>query len=351
MTALMALLLPLALTSCTATDDATPQLLPGNPNIPGTASPEGGDQPGVSIQLTQPRITISGINAEAKAGTRAKINSNNIDNIELYVDLLDENENVKQSSYYEYFTNDWIFSGSSTPLKVHGGTGLYFMRAVASVTTNDKGTFQVCYSGTAGVAEDGTFTFSKSLKPYASSVTVILKGADGKELVDPNDYAIVLRGIAGVQRNFNSISGCVAWTTGSTSRPEYSANDHYYTSDGSNTFHDILPGNVPATWYQGADSYGPASIEGDDSSLLGSDEILFSIYKNAKGLDSTTGIPSSASAKYHVKIAANKKYTLEAGKSYTFTLKLNADKTFHIEKFDDITVGDFGEGGNIEIGK
>lgn len=363
MTALMVLLLPLALASCTTTDDATPQLLPGNPSIPGTASPEGGDQPGVSISLTQPRITIGGINAEAKAGTRAATIDPEADAIHLYVDLMDKDEKVKQSCYYTYYPHTQWELSSVAPLMVHGGTGLYYMRVAAYIEGKDRKELRVCYSGTAIVAADGTFTFTDNLKPYTSQVTIELKGADGNELTDADDYMVVLRGMVKTDWRFkDDDNNVVSWTgTGNISHPEYNAAGDYYDSDdnyhNNGIFYDIIPGTVPAKWYNGADGYNtPGPIESYATTQLGSDEILFSIYKkpaNGSGFtyDDVTGFPKNASAEYHVKIAADKKYTLEAGKSYSFTLKLNADKTFHIEKFNDITVGDFGEGGNIEIGK
>ena len=356
------LMLPAGLTSCTATDDTGPTpSLPPTATTPGTATPEGGDQPGVTISLTQPRITIGGIDAEAKAGTRAMIDPDDIYTIELYVDLLDKDEKVKQSCNYNYDKGNgtgWAFS-SASPLMVHGGTGIYYMRATAIVNKYHKAFF-VSYSGTAAVAADGTFTFSDNLKPYASQVTVELKGADGNALTDAGDYRVVLRGMTATDWKYQDENnlGFIVWmSTGGTSCPKHNAKGRYTFFYNDGTFSDILPGTVPAKWYDGADAYNTSSpIEGNDDTQWGSDNILFSIYKIPAGggdfeLDPATGLPTNASAEYHVTVAGDKKYTLAPGKSYTFTLKLNADKKFSIEAFDDITVGDFGDGGGIEIGR
>lgn len=386
---LITLLLP-ALAACT--DSTLPDDADGNGTsaLPGTATPEGGDQPGVTLTLDNPVIAISGINATAKTkaapGTReattptistGDIDADDIRNITLDVDLMTADGNVTQSSAYTYRKVNgsgkiWTVKSSYSPLIVRGGTGHYYMRATASVQLTSGRSFNVCYTGTAKVEQDlsaigtaATFTFGGSMKPYASAVNVALKDADGKVLDASSGYWVYLRGMATIIADFNE-DNSIIWTEGEDTHPKYST-DGYYSKDNDGAFTDVMPGIVPAQWKFDEHDYLSTTPNTSDPDILGDGLTLFSIYKEPNGFgsldspDETHGLPTNASASYHVKMPADpatglpaKTYTLAPGKAYTFTLTLNGDKTATISS---IEVSDFEdakkEDGNddiIEIG-
>ena len=357
---------------------------------PGTATPEGGDQPGVALTLGQPVIAISSIGATAST----KATGDNIQFIQLYVDLMKADGTVTQSSSYTYTDaasgKVWTVTEGFSPLTVHGGAGNYYMRTMAKVQRADGGAmFYVCYHGTAQVqpssASGGTpsgtpstpsgtaatFTFNGSLTPYTSAVSVQLKDANGKVLDVNSGYRIYLRGMT--QTDINNAGTDIAWTDDGN-RPKYNNASSYPNSNAHAafagnvwTFVNIVSGTVPARWEAGGDGYLDTGSSGspDSPAILGAEGYLFSIYKapedgNELDANDPGGLPTNASATYHVKPPTDsgtgqpRTYLLELGKTYTFTVTLNGKSAF----ITGITVADFvtaqkPEGGDdiIEIGK
>ena len=333
-------------------------------------------------------MTVLGINATAKTkaapGTReasiptGDINANDIRNITLNVDLMTATGNVTQSSAYTYADANgstgkvWTVESGYSPLTVRGGTGYYYMRTVATVTLTSGRIFSVCYAGTAKVEQAtsaastaATFNFSGSLKPYASAVNVALKDADGKVLDASSGYWVYLRGMATIIADFND-DDSIIWTEGEDAHPKYST-DGYYSKDNDAAFTDVMPGIVPAQWKFDEHDYLSTTPNTSDPDILGDGLTLFSIYKEPDGFgslnspDETHGLPTNASAAYHVKMPADpttglptKTYTLAPGKAYTFTLTLNGDKTatissIEVSDFEDAKKDD-GSDDIIEIG-
>ncbi len=190
---------------------------------PGTATPEGGNTPGVEITLNNPVITLTGIGADAE--TRAAATVTPI-NIYLSVSLMDNSGKVTRSGYYYYssVSSTWT---AYTPITVRGGAGTYYMRAMAEVTTSAGVNMLTCYSGTATVTADGTFTPDGALAPFDAQMTVTLKDANGnalKSVSDGDNYSVCMRGAA-LTSIVPGDSG-VVWTDDGT-RPAYCAYDSY----------------------------------------------------------------------------------------------------------------------------
>lgn len=383
-TVLLALLLMATLAAC------TPSATTDDPIAPGTATPEGGNQPGVTIALSQPVISLEGVTA-ATGKTRAEgvIPSDNIEMIILLVDLLKADGTVSQSSAYYYINSqDWSllcnvsapydallensfdqfsqgFPKDLSPITVLGGEGVYYMRATALVITltYDRLPTSYSYTGTATVNTDGSFALDGNLKPYISAFDITLKDADGKTLTtNSGDYRTYLRGAAKSLIKSSQISEnnfIVVWTEDGT-RPEYCAYGGYTFITGSGTFLNVIPSTVPARWNEGSDGY---ISTGTTPGTFGNDDgILFSIYrKPADGYLNSAGpgkLPTNAAATYHVPASAlanaingstGNTLTLAPGKIYALTITLNRGAEATIT---DITVGDFqdaGADGKIEL--
>ena len=277
----------------------------GNIDVPltaGTASPEGGNQPGVSLVLNHPVITISGMGATTTTRNGSTISADGISAIDLYVDMLTPAGTATQSSHYTYNGGSWSTAPGTAPITVHGGTGNYRMRAAAAVTlAGGAPTIYVCYTGMGIVAGSttGTFSFDEHLAPYTAAVKVVLKDADGQELDSSSNYTTTLLGMSATTGFIMSDDGKVNWTTTAPFHPEYTTtaiSPIQAAANGSTTFYNLVPGT------------------------LGDDTGIFSISRQSGG---------SA-----INVASTKSYPLDAGKLYTFSLTLNGDKRVNITKID-----------------
>ena len=284
---------------------------------PGTATPEGGNTPGVEITLNNPVITLTGIGADAETRAAATVTPSDI---YLYVSLMDKSGKVTQSGKYNYVSSAWT---ASTPITVRGGAGTYYMRATANVTTSDGVYMQTCYSGTATVTADGTFKPDGALAPFDAQMTVTLKDADGNALtsVSSGTYSVCMRGAA--QTGVGLADYEVVWTNDGT-RPAYSTTGLYsykwIDADGSPVIFDtLMPGKVPSKWNAEETQY----TSGAD---LGSDDILLTVYKNVTEQDATR-LPTTFGTSWDVtplnSDGSPMKLTLEAGKRYDITITVN----------------------------
>lgn len=310
---------------------------------PGTATPEGGNTPGVEITLNNPVITLTGIGADAE--TRADIATPKA--IYLLVSLMDKTGTVTRSGYYFYPSASSAWT-ASTPITVRGGAGTYYMRAMAEVITSAGVNMLTCYSGTATVTADGTFTPDGALAPFDAQMTVTLKDANGnalKSVSDGDNYSVCMRGAA-LTSIVPGDSG-VVWTDDGT-RPAYCAYDSYSykeinTAGSPVIFSTLMPGTVPAKWKEYADAYGTS-----DSGTFGDDAILLTVYKNVTEKDATTELPTKYTASWDVKLTS--KLTLAAGKRYDVTVTVNgSDAKITSIVTENLDFEDAGDDGKITI--
>lgn len=280
---------------------------------PGTATPEGGNTPGVEITLNNPVITLTGIGADAETRAAATVTPSDI---YLYVSLMNASKTVTQSGYYDYRNSTWT---ASTPITVRGGAGTYYMRAMAIVIIPDGVYMLTCYSGTATVTADGTFTPDGALAPYDAQMKVTLKDADGNALksVLGGTYSVYMRGATMTGYGENDFA--VTWTDDG-SRPAYVTPDSYSykeidTSGSTVIFDTLMPGTVPSKWNTDETQYTSGS------GTFGSDNILLTVYKNPNAPYDATGIPTAFDASWDVKPTS--KLTLAAGKRYDVTVTVN----------------------------
>lgn len=337
---------------------------PVNPALPGNASPNGGNEPGVEFTLTTPVISIGATaqpSPSARAGSAAQsraaadIDLKGIKTITLNVDLLKADGTVTQSCRYQYTdeSNTDAIDGTWTvktkkdekpaPLRVNGGNGVYYMRAsayVATFSTNAENSryLKMSYTGTATVTGDqtsagATFTFGKSLSPYTAAVEVRLTDADGNEISSnsgdvatrANAYGVYLRGMAITSYSQGAIS--YQWISDGTRPVRILADTKYNnifclskTGPARYTGVDVLPGSVPGCWNITNAStdlaytpYSQADAEaGKYTGFLGDTDgkhLLFSIYQkanpngNALTTDDATGlpnVPAEIKKAYHV---------------------------------------------------
>lgn len=327
----------------------------------GSASLEGGSQPGVNITLTQPVLSIAGIDATTRAAmTRGDVTTNNVAGItaiDLYIDLMKADQTVTKSTIYRYNnpggtgstggTGNWTLFPGSKPLTVTGGAGIYYMRAAARVKVGDKKTMMTSYTGTANVKADGTFKLNGNLVPYTAAVVVTLKDKDGRVLDTSTGqgYSIAPTGIA--TTSFTTNDDAVTWTADNLCPAFFLNKSENIYADGAATAdaYSLVPGTVPSTWYREGDGYDSSATTGSDSKVSqGSNDVLFTITKAAvSGGDPTTGT-------WTVKRTGTaQKLTLAPGKLYKFTITLDGRDA----SISSITAGDFedaGEDDKIIIG-
>lgn len=352
--AALALAMLLLTASCQSNIAEPEPELPVNPALPGNASPNGGNEPGVEFTLTTPVISI-GATAQsspaARAGSAAQsraaavTSSIDIYTITLYVDLLKADGTVTQSCCYQYTdgNNDqtangtWAVvtqeGGKPAPLRVNGGNGVYYMRASAYVVTfstaaENNRYLRMAYTGTATVtghqtSDGATFTFGKSLSPYTAAVEVCLTAADGNEInsssgdaaTHSNAYEVYLRGMTTTRVFSGAIS--YEWIDDGTRPVRILADTKYnkieclsLTGPARYTAVDVLPGSVPGCWNitntrTDLDAYIPYSQADADAGKYNGfrgdtdgKHLLFSIYQkaNPNGADDlatdATGLPN-----------------------------------------------------------
>lgn len=417
--AALALAMLLLTASCQSNIAEPEPELPVNPALPGNASPNGGNEPGVEFTLTTPVISI-GATAQpspaARAGSAAQsraaavTSSIDINEIELYVDLLKADGTVTQSCCYRYAdgSNDqtangtWAVDtkkdGNPAPLRVNGGNGVYYMRASAYVSTFNTAAennryLRMAYTGTATVTGDqtsdgATFTFGKSLSPFTAAVEVCLTDADGNEINNSSGddathsdaYEVYLRGMTTTRVFSGEISP--EWIDDGT-RPVRRLADTKYNKIGClsltdvarYTAVDVLPGSVPGCWNitdtsTDLDAYIPYSQADADAGKYNGfrgdtdgKHLLFSIYQkenpSGNGADDLTtddaGLPNDPTQikkTYHVAAPTGTDgkigYTLAPGKLYHFNVSLGS-KSASIVSIDVSDFVDAGSGGDIDI--
>lgn len=320
----------------------------------GTATPEGGNQPGVSIKLTAPVISLFGKDLQNYGDDIREDLSFNRDCISafLYVDLMKADGTVTESSLYSYddllIPGYWKCKSGSDCLTVNGGEGVYYMRAVVrlhvmhSMDLSKSSVRYTCYSGTATVSADGQFCLNGPLQPYNTAVTFTLKDSDGQLLKGDEEkyYNVAPTGIAVDQQLSNG--NIIEWTDDST-RPKYALSTvscTYEKGNHSDWAYSLAPGIVPNTWYEDEEDYDPlATPDTPDKVAQGSQEVLFSVNLCPQGF-------LNPMQTWIVKrIGPSQKFTLEVGKHYHFTLRLSADgpEAFidSIEEFDSISLDNY----------
>lgn len=385
--------LALAMLLLTASCQSNIAEQPVNPALPGNASPNGGNEPGVEFTLTTPVISI-GATAQPSPSTRVGIKT-----ITLNVDLLKADGTVTQSCRYQYDdesdnqTTDGVWTvetqkdGKSAPLRVNGGNGVYYMRASAYVSTfstadENSRYLTMSYTGTATVTGDqtdagATFTFGKSLSPYTAAIEVCLADADGNEIrsndgdvaTRANAYEIYPRGMVTTQVSQGAIS--YKWISDRTRPVRCSASTKYnrigclsQTGPARYTAVDVLPGIVPGCWPAAITyldlAYTPYKADADYTDFLGDTDgkhLLFSIYQKAEpnggGLttNDVTGLPNvpvEIKKIYHVTAPTTggiTGYTLAPGKLYRFNVSLGRKSASIVS----IAVSDFVTSTNGDI--
>lgn len=382
LSALLALATLLLMASCQG-NTAEPELeQPTNPALPGNASPNGGNEPGVEFALTTPVISIGG----ATATTRNAVSLKGVSEIDLYADLQKRDGTVTQSCHYKYTDTDttddelgtWEVvtkmaddATSPAPLYVNGGSGNYHMRAAARVTDNGgRRNFSVFYNGIAIVAADqmtsgATFTFAKNMTPTTAAIEVNLVDA-----MSADEYSVYLRGMTTTKFSSPVDSpDAVIWTSTGSICPVRSLNGTTYveaTDQGQTetavyAAFNVLPGSVPGCWNtqetEGNAAYTRYTAGANYDGFLGNTDganRLFTIYEKATPgttltVDASTGLPSDPTqiAKtYHV-IAPAGGYVIDFGKLYRFNISTGGKSA----KIVNIDVSDFvpSTGADIDI--
>ena len=255
------------------------------------------------ITLTTPVVTLDGVNATVSRAEPTKYTQ-----MVLTVDLLDKNGSFTsgRSCTYKYGSGIWD-KGSDQSLVVTGGEGTYYARAIAQrvYLENVENAIYVFKgednaAGTIKVASDGTFTLGAAMKPITSAIKVVLKDADGGSI--SSGYSVTMSGLKMV----------------SAAKWDKTQNEVLL---GEMQIKEPLEDLNKAYGYYKADTYTSGST------------LMTVINEN--------------SVSYNVKL--NSDLVLEAGKLYTFNITLGGDTEITINPTNGITVGDFVNGGNIDI--
>lgn len=308
----------------------------------GFAAPEGGNRSGARIKLTTPVVSLFGIDLPVSGQEAWCIPASNADpdcnglSLSLLVDLMRADGTVGQRAEYTYeniissgcwMSGDDDDDDDGAPLCVTGGEGVYRMRAVAMVLIGNVARpfecrmMHTCYNGTATVSADGRFRLDGPLQPYNAAATFTLSDRYG-QVIRPaagESYCVSPTGI-GVDQQLME-NDIIQWTDCST-RPRYTlttADDILRNGLASpQCAYALVPGTVPATWYEGAERYAApgSTTPRPDRELQGSHEVLFTVSRHKRG------VPAPVQT-WTVKITSpRRKLTLEAGRRYHFTLVL-----------------------------
>ena len=180
--------------------------------LPLDPSAIGGTEPGVSLALTAPSVTISAGDASTKASRTMtpEFNSN------MLVQLVDANGNVlihkngkPQQSKFFRTTSGWVLqpntcstnsAACSQPILVTAGAGTYRMRIVAALKLNSEQLFTpISYYGNVVVANvgNGTGSFALNLAPNLSAaLQVKLLRDNGAEIPAGSSYTVTVHAVA-----------------------------------------------------------------------------------------------------------------------------------------------------------
>ena len=278
-----------------------------------TACNNSDNEPGYGeITLTTPVVSLGGIEATASRAEKAEFTD-----MVLHVDLLNkEGESNDRSCTFKYGSGEWSH-GSDQSLIVTAGEGKYYARAIAervNVKQNNnvliEGAFYVYNGennsvGTIDVKDKGTFTFGAEMKPLTAAIKVVLKDADGEPV--NSGYTVTMNGLQHV--NLNGHPGAKWEKDGKSVKL-----DARKIKEPIDDFNKVYGNYVVDTYPAGTIMTITNSVE----------EVT-----------------------YHVTTTSD--LTLEAGKLYTFNVKLGGDTTIEITS-NGITVTDFViVNGTIEI--
>ena len=176
--------------------------------LPLDPSAIGGTEPGVSLALTSPNVTISVGDVSTKGSKTLDICHNS----KMLVQLVDANGNVlthkngkpQQSQFTVNGTNEWVFTKNesanaaewSQPILVTAGAGNYRMRIVAAFKLNSEQLFTpISYYGSVQVSNvgNGTGSFALNLKPNLSAaLQVKLLRDNGAEIPSGSSYTVTV---------------------------------------------------------------------------------------------------------------------------------------------------------------
>lgn len=262
------------------------------------------------ITLTTPVVQLADIQATASRGETI----NPATGMKLNVELLKtDGTSTNRSADYTFGTK-WE---CNSPLIVTGGVGDYHARVLASgVNVDDVKSAFYSFNGTIGVANDGTFTIGKDdnnaqngMQPLTAAIKVVLKDANGNDIAAAHlgAYSVKMTGIQKVTS--------VAW------------DNSIVTLTAVNIDTDDAKSNIYGY-------YMPKEIDANA-------ELLTVTYTN-----NSTNPTTTTTWKVN---AGSSGLTLDSGKLYTFNITLGGDTEITINPSNGITVGEFANGGNIEI--
>lgn len=263
---------------------------------------------GNQIRLTTPDIQISDMPSEAIS----RAVGDNVDwatevtSATLYLDLLeDDGTTVDRSTKFTYNSSGNPKWTAADPVTIIGKPGDYKARMAIEVDRNET-KFYASYNGTIAVAADGKFTPGASLTINTSRVNVVLLDTGGTEIQD-NTYTVEYADLKGAEL---SVTNEAVYWAGSPITPKLiDASETLSTNP--NGAHDNI---IPETIAQNTQ--------------------LFTVKKSGKDL-----------AKVYYKSSG---LTLEAAKSYSFTIKLNGTKEIILTDAN-ITKPEWSEENNMPI--
>lgn len=269
------------------------------------------------ITLTTPVLTLADASAGAavsRAG-EATVPMSEVSMMELYPHLTKGMGQEPVGKQGEYIYSSSVGWNPYNTLTVTSGPGAYYAaaRATVSLKANEDERpliSSLCYTwqGSLLASEDGTFVLDGAMTPVTAAIWVKLKDANGNDITEADELGSYDIHYTGVESSLDPIY------------KEISEGSYGYVLEARNVVHKLTSDKVFGWWLPA--TYGTAD---------GSSWELFSI------VHSGTTYP----------VAYTGQLTLEAGKLYTFTVQLNADK--HATLVGNVSVSDFATGQEINI--